>query len=424
MGDLAVGVDLGTSGVRAVAVDAAGGTVGQHAVRLPASRVEGAAVTQDPEDWWRAVEAALGGVTAMVGAGRVAALAVDATSGSMLLTDRDGRPLGPVRMYDDSSGAAQAARVAAAAPAESGAHGATSPAAWLLANAEAIGGAGWALHQADWIVGRLSGRFGVSDDNNALKTGWDPVARAWPAWLEAVGIERRVLPEVIEPGEAVGEVRRRLADDLGLAPGCRVVAGTTDGCASFLATGASAPGDGVTALGSTLTIKLLAERPVFDPASGVYSHRLLGAWLAGGASNSGGAAVGRFFAPQRIAALEPELDPERPTGLDYYPLPGTGERFPIADPAMASRHAPRPESDARFLQALLEGVAGVEARAYQRLGGLGAPTLRSVRTVGGGAANTAWTRIRARMLGVEMIAPTSGEAAYGTARLARRGLPG
>jgi sugar (pentulose or hexulose) kinase len=202
-----------------------------------------------------------------------------------------------------------------------------------------------------------------------------------------------------------------------------VVAGTTDGCASFLATGAAQPGDGVTSLGTTLTLKLLSDRPVFDPASGVYSHRLGERWLAGGASNTGGGALLRFFSAERMRALEPLLDPVLPTGLRLHPLPKPGERFPVADPAMESRHEPRDPDDARFFQALLEGIADVEAQGYARLAELGAPALRSVRTVGGGAANAAWTAIRARRLGVRMAEPESVEAAYGTALLALPHVP-
>jgi D-ribulokinase len=418
-GGHAVGIDVGTSGVRAVALGPGGGAVAQASRRLPASRVEGASVTQEPEAWWRAAAQALAEVAARV---PVAAVAVDGTSGTMLLADAEGRPLGPVRMYNDASGAPFAARVAEAAPAESGAHGATSPLAWLLANAEAARGAALALHQADWVAGRLLGRHGLSDDNNALKTGWDPVARAWPAWIEGLGVRRSLLPEVREPGSVLGPVDAGVADGLGLPRDCLVVAGTTDGCASFLATGASEVGDGVTALGSTLTLKLLSDRPVFDPGSGVYSHRLLGAWLAGGASNTGGAAIARHVPPQAMAALEARLDPDRPTGLDYHPLPGTGERFPVNDPAMESRHGPRPADDALFFQALLEGVAAVEAAGYRRLAELGAPPLRSVRTVGGGAANRAWARIRGRLLGVPTPEPLSLEAAHGAALLAARAL--
>jgi sugar (pentulose or hexulose) kinase len=200
-----------------------------------------------------------------------------------------------------------------------------------------------------------------------------------------------------------------------------VVAGTTDGCASFLATGADRPGDGVSALGTTLTVKMLSERPLFAPEYGLYSHRIGDMWLAGGASNTGGAVLAAHFSAERITELSAAIDPAAETGLDFYPLTKPGERFPIADPALPPRMAPRPAEDGEFLKAIFEGIAGVESLAYERLAALGGPRLRSVRTVGGGAGNPAWTAIRARKLGVPFLPALSEEAAAGTARLALSG---
>jgi sugar (pentulose or hexulose) kinase len=223
------------------------------------------------------------------------------------------------------------------------------------------------------------------------------------------------------PGTVLGSVADDIAGRLGLPRGVQVIAGTTDGVAAFLATGASEIGDAVTSLGSTLVVKMLSNAPLFDAASGVYSHRLGDLWLPGGASNTGGAALLRFFTMERMAELTPRLRPDRPTGLAYYPLPAPGERFPIRDPEKPSVTEPRPDDDALFFQGLLEGIAEVEATAYERLRALGAPPVRSVRTVGGGAQNPAWTAIRARRLGIAMPEPVSLEAAYGAALLARRG---
>jgi sugar (pentulose or hexulose) kinase len=411
---LALGIDIGSSGVRAIAVDAEGRIAAEAKAALPEPDRADGMVRTAADDWWRAIETCL----AAMPRARIGAIAVDGTSGTLLLCAADGTPLCTARRYDDAGSATHAARIRELAPAESAAHGATSPAARLLDLQAQHPDAALALHQADWVVGKLTGRFGVSDDNNALKTGWDPVARNWPEWLDRFGIQHRLLPEVLEPGDVVAPA----LPVLGFAEGAVVVAGTTDGCASFLATGADQPGDGVTALGTTLTLKLLSDRPVFDPAAGVYSHRLLGMWLAGGASNTGGAALLRFFTSERMRELEPSLQPATPTRLEFWPLAAKGERFPIADPAMESRHEPRPADDATFFQALLEGIAQVEKRAYGRLAELGAPPLRSVRTVGGGAANAAWTEIRQGMLGVPMLAPSSEQAAYGTALLAKRAL--
>jgi len=196
------------------------------------------------------------------------------------------------------------------------------------------------------------------------------------------------------------------------------MAGTTDSIAGFLATGAAEVGEAVTSLGSTLALKVVAEQPVFDPRYGVYSHRLGERWLPGGASNSGGTVLRRFFTDAELADLTPRLHPDRPTGLDYLPLPGVGERFPDSDPDLEPRLTPRPADPVEFLQGLLEGIAAIEARGYRRLAELGAPYPASVRTVGGGAGNPAWARIREGLLGVPMREVWNGEAACGAARLA------
>jgi sugar (pentulose or hexulose) kinase len=83
---------------------------------------------------------------------------------------------------------------------------------------------------------------------------------------------------------------------------------------------------------------------------------------------------------------------------------------------------PVPEDRARFFQGVLEGVAEIEALGYRRLKELGAPQLASVRTVGGGAGNAAWTRIRQRKIGAPFLPAASQEASVGVARLALRGL--
>ncbi len=424
-GALFLGIDVGTGGVRACAVDAAGEPAATAETPMPAPRRDGPVVEQDPDIWWQATVETLRGLRGTIDLARLRRIAVDGTSGTLLLVDGAGRPLTPGLMYYDARAAEPAGRIAAVAPPEYGAHGPTSALAKLLHFlAEGRGtGAAHAMHQADWIAGRLSGRQGVSDENNALKLGYDPVERRWPNWMDALGVPRALLPTVLPPGRTVGRVAPATAAGLGLAETAEVVAGTTDGVAAFLATRAAAVGDAVTSLGTTLVVKVMAERPVFAPAQGVYSHRLGERWLAGGASNSGGAALLAHFDAATIEALTPRLDPERPTGLHYYPLPAPGERFPIADPAMSSLTEPRPADDAVFLQALLEGIAEVEALAYARLAELGAPPPTRILTVGGGARNAAWVGIRCRILGVPVAVAAHTEAAYGTALLALAGGP-
>ena len=424
MSGLFLGIDVGTGGVRACAVDTRGDIRGMESAALPPPRQDGAAIDQDPELWWQATVAAIGKLGARIDLAGVERISVDGTSGTLLLIAEDGRPLTPGLMYNDARAATDAARIAAVAPAESGAHGASSALAKLLHLVrQGPGGARFAVHQADWIAGRLAGQHGVSDENNTLKLGYDPVTRTWPAWLDRLDVPRELLPKVLVPGTSFATVDPKVAATLGLPSSAHVAAGTTDGVAAFIATRADTPGDAVTSLGTTLVVKLLATRPIFAASQGVYSHRLGDSWLAGGASNSGGGALLAHFTAAEMERLTPQLRPEASTGLDYYPLAKPGERFPIADPAMPARITPRPPEDHRFFQALLEGIASVEALAYRQLARLGAPPLRRVISIGGGARNDAWTEIRRRALGVPVTVAEQTEASYGAALLALRGGP-
>lgn len=346
---------------------------------------------------------------------------MDGTSASLMLADGQGQALGPALMYNDSRARAEAERITALAPARCGAHGPCSSLAKLLylLGQEPGGQTRHALHQADWISGCLGGRWGMSDENNALKLGYDVERRLWPDWLAALRLPPGLLPEVVPPGTPVGTLRAELARRWGFPTDTRIVAGTTDSTAGFLATGASAPGTAVTSLGSTLVLKVLSPTPVFAPGYGVYSHRLGDLWLAGGASNSGGAVLLQYFSRAQMAELSPRLRPDLPTGLDYYPLPAPGERFPIQDPRLPPRIEPVPEDPVQLLQGLLEGMADIEARGYRLLAELGAPYPTEVRSVGGGAMNEAWTRMRADRLGVRVVRAEHQEAAYGAALLAR-----
>jgi D-ribulokinase len=322
-------------------------------------------------------------------------------------------------MYNDVAEAEAVAAVKAVASRETAALGSTSPLARAIPMQK---GAMRILHQADWLLGKFCGRFDVSDENNALKTGYDPVARQWPEWIARTGLQISLLPDVVPVGTKVGTILPDIAEGFGLPMNVAVVTGTTDGCAAFLASGASKPGDGVTSLGTTLTLKLLSDKPVFAPDNGIYSHRIGDQWLAGGASNSGGVVLGQFFSKEDIVRLSALIDPAVATGLDYYPLPKAGERFPINDPNFTPRLSPRPQQDEVFLQGLFEGIAAIEALGYRRLAELGASPLSSIRSAGGGAANDTWTAIRLKALGVGALPSASEHAAMGTARLAWRGI--
>lgn len=327
-------------------------------------------------------------------------------------------------MYDDRRSQQQAIHIAQRAPAESAAQGPGSALAKLLYLQTRVPGdlAAHALHQADWINGMLSGRFGLADENNVLKLGYDPLARCWPDWLTGLNLTRELLPKVHPVGTTLGTVSADAAQQTGLPDTVLVVAGTTDSNAAALAAGIADPGDAVTSLGSTLVLKVYSDKPLTSSKYGIYSHRIGNGWLTGGASNSGGAVLRNFFSDAEIAQLSQKIDPARPLGLGYYPLPGVGERFPRNDPDMRPQMQPRPDNRRDFLQAILEGIADIEAEGYTRLTELGAPFPRQVFSSGGGAANQAWRQIRERTLGVPVLQATQTEAAFGAALIAREAV--
>jgi Sugar (pentulose and hexulose) kinases len=414
---IAIGIDVGTSGARAAALSETG-----EVVAFAAAPFEGADETRTPAAWWRRVSECLRALGEQVSLATVEGLAVDGTSGTVLSIDAAGQPLGVMMYNEPCSDRSIVERIAAMAPADSPARGANSGLARALHLLSRTPDA-CVVHQADWIALQLGMTDPVTDENNALKTGYDLTDERWPAWIADAGLSPDRLPTVVRAGTPVG----RLGDTgriFGLSPYCRIHAGTTDGCASFLATGASRIGDGVTALGSTLVLKLASAHPVSASKIGIYAHRVLDFWLVGGASNTGGAVIGALVGDDKLEELTARLDPDTPTGLDYYPLLKPGERFPVNDPDYPPRLAPRPSDEAVFFQGLLEGMTAIEKRGYDLLEELGSGKLRSVRTVGGGARNAVWTGMRQKALGVDFLPARSVEAAVGTASLvlARRSI--
>ena len=421
-----IGLDLGTSGCRAMAIDGQGEPLAFAQTEFPAieetsSRTGNRTIEQDPELWWRSVVDVLGTLSGDLDRHCPHALCVDGTSATILLCTPHGEPLTAALMYNDARALDEAQLVAKRAPTDSAARGPSASLAKLLnlRHQTRPEQPALALHQADWVSGRLRGQFGDSDWNNALKLGYDPHRLAWPAWLLAMDLEPVQLPRCHAPGADLGPIHTAVAATTGLPSTLRICAGTTDSTAATLAAGAKRPGDAVTSLGSTLVLKLVSDRAVSDAASGVYSHRLGRLWLVGGASNSGGAVLRQHFDDAELRRLSAQIDPDQPTGLNYYPLPGRGERFPIADAELAPRIAPRPADDRLFLAGLLEGIAEIERVGYQRLRELGGPAPARVLSSGGGAQNPAWTAIRSRVLGLTVEPALHHEAAYGAALLAR-----
>ena len=421
---LGLGVDLGTSGLR-LALVCGGELLWEEASPYPGP-------FDDPCSWRDGLISLCRRLPAEL-RHRVGAIALDGTSGTLLLCRPDGRllpdELGLALPYHQACSAeAEAARTLVStgpnptSAAAASASGSLARALQLLARAQpnpatAAGGQLLLRHQADWLMGALLGHWRWGEASNNLRLGWLQGSGCWAGAIDQQPW-RAALPQIVECGDDLGTVAPRsggLAQSLGLPPHCRVVAGCTDASAAMLAADAGA-GDGLTVLGTTLVLKQWVERPI--QAAGVSCQRLAGRWLVGGASNAGGRVLRRFFSDEQLQELSRQIDPDRPSGLQLRPLPEVGERFPIDDPDLEPVLEPRPVSDALYLQGLLEGLCRIEMAGWQRLQDLGAPPLQQVITVGGGARNPQWRALRQRALGVPVLNRPGISAALGMARLA------
>jgi sugar (pentulose or hexulose) kinase len=436
MTDLFLGLDLGTGGARACLVDAQGVLHAEAFSPLPASAVwrgGNGEHEQDPLGWWLATRSALDRIVSVLkGSGRspdlVRAVAVSSTSGTIALVDGDGAPVGRALMYDDPRGADQAGELNRAGESHLAKFGfrfnasyGLAKLAWLRARDPArLERAARIVHAADFIAGRLTGRYDVTDWTSALKSGYDVVDLAWPAFIGgALRLPADKLPRVVRPGETVGRAEGPGAREAGLVPATLVVAGMTDGCASQLGAGAVAPGAVCASLGTTLILKGVTAEFRRDPRGRVYSHRHPeGLWMPGGASNTGGGALEREFGRPAILLLDERVGSRLPTAGLVYPLAGRGERFPFVRTDLETWWIAPVEDRLERFGAMLEGTAYVERLGCDALRAIGVGIEGPLRTNGGGTQSASWLAVRAAVLNRPVEVPANSSSAFGASVLA------
>ena len=235
-----LGIDIGTQGARVALVDSAGEIIGS------AGRVfelnEKSREEQSPEGWWEAcvnsIRLLLQQEKVRAAAPGIKAVAVTSTSGTVIPVDDSYRPLHDALMYSDKRSVLQAQKCTAAALKYHNkgytTFNSSSGLAKMVWFVETYPGKAdrlfrW-LHAADYITGRLSGIWGITDYTNAFKSGYDISDYNWPEYLYShLPLRKEWLPEVLPSGAVIGTIDPELAIKLGLPVSIEVTTGITDG---------------------------------------------------------------------------------------------------------------------------------------------------------------------------------------------------
>ena len=434
-----LGIDLGTSSVKAVLVDDAGALVDEAAAPLTVSRPRPLWSEQDPHDWWQASVAAVAGLAAQ----RRAAVRGVGLSGQMhgaVLLDAGHHTIRPAILWNDGRAAAACRELERREPRSRAITGNlampgfTAPKlVWVAAHEpQHFARVAHVLLPKDWLRLRLTGEL-VSEPSDAAGTLWlDVAARRWShAMLAACGMDERQVPRLVEGTEVSGRLTRDAAAALGLPTGTPVAGGGGDNACGAVGIGVVDPGEAFLSLGTSGVIFVVDDRVRPDPDRGVHAfchcvperwHRmavmLSGAGTLSFVARLVGASSERDLVERVEAAGSSAPSHDRLVMLPYL----SGERTPHNDPcASGVFFGLTGETGAVDLgRAALEGVAFALADGLEALEA-GGGRVGPLSVIGGGSRSRHWGRIIAAALDRPLAYARGGEVgpALGAARLAR-----
>ncbi len=437
-----LGLDIGTSAVKAVLLDEGGALLAQHAAELSVSRPKPGWSEQNPEDWWQATLDCLDALAAAQPK-EVAAVTGIGLSGQMhgaTLLGRDDGVLRPCILWNDGRSAAECAALEAREP---GFHalggnlvmpGFTAPKLeWVRRHEpEVFAKIAKVLLPKDWIRLKLSGET-LSDLSDSAGTLWlDVGARRWaPSLLSATGMDVSQMPGLVEGSAPAGLLRPELAKRWGMG---RVVlaGGAGDNAASACGIGVVEPGQGFVSLGTSGVLFACSQgfAPNVEGAVHAFCHALPNRWhqmgvvLSAAGSLAWLAEVLGAEAGDLVTALGERA--KGPGPLLFLPYL-SGERTPHNDARVRGAFVGLDIGHDRkvLVQAVLEGVAYALADCQAALAAAGTK-LDSVIAVGGGARAGYWLQVLANVFGCKVLEPEGGDlgAAFGAARLGRLAASG
>src|SRR5215217_4867375 len=418
-----IGLDVGTTAVKAIAVGDDGTVLARCEVSYPLSTPRPGWAEQDPEHWWRATEQAL----ERLGVDEPAAIGLSGQMHGLVALDAADRPIRPAILWNDGRTAAECAEIERRVGlsnliARSGNRaltGFTAPKLlWLRAHEpESYERIARVMLPKDYVRLKLCGEHAIDMADASGTLLLDVARRRWSEQvLDALELDAGWLPRLLESPEVSGET----------ADGVPVAAGAGDQAAGALGVGVDRPGPLSIALGTSGVVFAALPRFAADERARVHAfcHAVPGAWHAMGVMLSAGgslrwlrdaAAPGTGF-DELIAEAEPSSPGAE--GLTFLPYLA-GERTPHADPAARGSFTGltlRHERGA-LVRAVLEGVAYGLRDSLDLLRELGVQA-ESARVSGGGARSDLWLRILASVLELPLERPAVEEgAAYGAALL-------
>jgi xylulokinase len=428
-GDVLLGVDVGTSGLKALLIDSRGALLGSATETYPLKVPRPGWAEQDPEAWWggctRAIKRLLN--RAHLAPSRVAGVGITGQMHGSVFLDPAGKVLMPALLWCDQRTQRECAEITSRVggaksllrltmnPALTGF---TAPKVmWVRRHApEVFRKTAKLLLPKDFVNHRLTGGFSadVSDASGTLL--FDVARRRWSGEvLKALRIPREWLPDALESCQIAGKVSRAAASATGLLEGTPVVAGAGDQAAGAVGCGVVEPGIVSCTLGTSGVVFAACNLPRHAPDGSLhlFCSAVKGGWHMMGVMLSAGgsfkwlrdemACLGMKIPPgadpYTVMSREAEKVPAGSEGLVFLPYL-SGERTPHADPhargvfyGLSLRHGP-----AHLVRAVLEGVAYGMRDSLEIMRGLGLHTNR-IRLSGGGAKGPLWCRIQASVYG-------------------------
>jgi len=434
-----IGLDLGTSGLKAVLIDGDQTLLAEATAPLTVQRPADGWSEQDPATWLDAADAAMRSLGAKTNLGQVQAVGLSGQMHGATLLDAADKPLRPCILWNDTRSAEEAAAMDAdpAFRAQTGNivfPGFTAPKlAWVAKHEpEVFAKTARVLLPKDYLRLWLTGEA-VAEMSDAAGTSWlDVGKRDWSDELLAkTGLSRDHMPRLVEGAEVSGTLRDGLATRWGLPKGVIVAGGGGDNAASAVGVGVVKAGDAFVSLGTSGVLFAASDAYQPDAATAVHTfcHALPDTWHQMGVILAAADALNWFagVAGQGAAGITADLGTlQAPARALFLPYLG-GERTPHNDAHIrgAFLHLDHGSDTTAMTRAVLEGVTFAIRDCYDALRAAGTE-INQLIAVGGGSNSDYWLQAIATSLDMPIAVPVAGDfgGAFGAARLGMMGATG